>query len=119
MKEHQVAIGDGTILEKDSVCETGKEGVDEGIFSGEPEDNGMVASTALSGVNALCDNTSSVGHVPIDDTSWAKFDCHTETRASSSIHSDGHVSPWSTESKENDLSPCNNKRRHRKVQDLV
>ncbi|XP_073994552.1 DAB adaptor protein isoform X2 [Rhodnius prolixus] len=117
IKEHQVAIGDGTILEKDSVCETGKEGVDEGIFSGEPEDNGMVASTALSGVNALCDNTSSVGHVPIDDTSWAKFDCHTETRASSSIHSDGHVSPWSTESKENDLSPCNNKRRHRKLRD--
>uniref|UniRef100_A0A0A9YQ91 Protein disabled n=1 Tax=Lygus hesperus TaxID=30085 RepID=A0A0A9YQ91_LYGHE len=49
--------------------------------------------------------------------SWAKFDSSVVPLDSSSIHSEGHISPWSTESIiGNDLSPaCRDKRKHRKV----
>ncbi|KAK9497221.1 hypothetical protein O3M35_004579 [Rhynocoris fuscipes] len=117
IKEHQVGINEGTILEEDSVCETvGKDGIigDEGVFSAEGEENGRRSPSGV--INVPHSDTVQNPLPVVSDTSWAKFDCQTETRASSSIHSDGHVSPWSTESKENDLSPCNNtKRRHRKV----
>ncbi|KAL1114928.1 hypothetical protein AAG570_007751, partial [Ranatra chinensis] len=51
--------------------------------------------------------------------SWAKFDNGNGLvldKGSSSIHSEGRVSPWSTESKDNDTSPaCREQRKHRKT----
>ncbi|XP_014287572.1 protein disabled isoform X1 [Halyomorpha halys] len=135
MKEHQSII-EATIMEEDtsalegdeeevleeSVDETLKESADQTYESidhnikttGESNGNEIFSPV----VAAMNESKHSV-EIPKNDTSsWAKFDVDLGTvgESRSSIHSEGRASPWSTESKDNDLSPaCRDKRKHRKM----
>ena len=81
--------------------------------TGEPNRNDM-----FSPITQTINQSKHPIEIPKNDTSsWAKFDIDLGTVVErSSIHSEGRASPWSAESKENDLSPaCKDKRKHRKM----
>ncbi|XP_024083158.1 protein disabled isoform X2 [Cimex lectularius] len=129
-KEHQ-SIMEATIMEEDiSALEVDEEDVpeesiDETLKEQLEPDSVVDNSVNRATINKVNDNiqyshpegvAEAKGSTEIN-SSWAKFDSNNmPLESASSIHSEGHISPWSTESKDNDLSPaCRDKRKHRKV----